>query len=84
MTNPIGAQATIKYLDDGTILENVYFSFGEYIEERNEDSYGVSDYNIFFYCEDEEDMKSFMTEGGEDFIVLSYEPIIAIGFGDPQ
>lgn len=84
MTKPIGAEATIKYLDDGTILENVYFSFGEYIEERNEDSYGVNDLNIFFYCEDEADMKSLMTEGGEDFVVLSYEPIIAIGFGDPQ
>ncbi len=84
MSNPVGAYATIKYLDDGTILENVYFSFGDYIEKRNEDSFGVNDLNIFFYCEGEEDMKSLMTEGGEDFVVLNYEPVIAIGFGDPQ
>lgn len=67
----IGAWALVQYLDDGSELE-VYFSFGTYDEENNVDSYGVNDDRIFFYCEGEEDLKSLMTEGMEDFIVKGY------------
>lgn len=69
----IGATATIQYIDEKEPIEGVYFSFGEYDEDNNVDSYGINDLLIFFYCEGEEDMKSLMTEGAEDFIVLSYE-----------
>jgi hypothetical protein len=70
---PIGAFATIQYIDDEDPIEGVYFSFGEFDEDSMEDSYGVSDLFVFFYCEGEEDLKSFTKKGAEDFIVLSYE-----------
>jgi hypothetical protein len=70
---PIGAFATIRYIDEKEPIEGVYFSFGEFDEESMEDSHGISDLFIFFYCEGEEDLKSFMTEGAEDFVVMSYE-----------
>ena len=70
---PIGAFATIRYIDEKEPIEGVYFSFGEYDEDSNEDSHGINDLFIFFYCEGEEDLKSFMTEGAEDFVVMSYE-----------
>jgi hypothetical protein len=70
---PIGAFATIRYIDEKEPIEGVYFSFGEYDEDSNEDSYGINDLFIFFYCEGEEDLKSFMKKGAEDFVVMSYE-----------
>lgn len=69
----IGATATIRYIGEKEPIEGVYFSFGEYDEDNNVDSYGINDLYIFFYCEGEEDMKSYMKRGAEDFIVLSYE-----------
>ena len=72
---PIGATCTIKWLDDNQEVDGYYFSFGEYNEdnEPDHDSFGVRDDNIFYYCSDEDSLKSYMTEGSADFIVLSYE-----------
>lgn len=70
---PVGASAVIRYVDETEPIEGVYFSFGEYDDDAGRDSYGISDLYIFFYCEGEEDMQSLMTEGAEDFVVLSYE-----------
>ena len=82
MTNkqPIGAYATIKWLgEDSEPVDGYYFSFGDYPEFNEEtgdygtDSYGVDDSAIFFYCDGEHSLKSYMTKGIEDFVVLSYE-----------
>ena len=78
MLNPIGAYATIKWLDEDTEVSGYYFSFGSYDEDKEDpdsgkDSNGVPDSMIFYYCDDENDLRSFMTKGKEDFIVLSYE-----------
>ena len=78
---PIGAYATVMWIkpdgtpEDGTPYEGTYFSFGEYNEDNEPecDSFGVPDDRIFFYCEDERELKTFMTAGGEDFVVLEYE-----------
>lgn len=72
---PIGAYANIRWLDTNEEVEGYYFSFGEYDCDTDEDhdSYGVRDDRIFFYCDGEHDLKSYMTEGKEDFIVLSYD-----------
>jgi hypothetical protein len=70
----IGADVVVRYLDEneeGKEFET-YISFGEYSEETNTDSFGINDNRIFFYCEGEEDLKSLMTAGAEDFIVLGY------------
>jgi hypothetical protein len=73
--NPIGAHAVIRWLDTGEEGDSYYFSFGEYDEdnEPDHDSHGVRDDKIFFYCEDEASLKSYMTEGMEDFVVVNYE-----------
>ena len=73
-TNPIGAYATIKFLDDHHEVSQVYISFGQYDDETEKDSYGINDNHIFYYCDEgEEDFKSLVQEGAEDFIVLNYE-----------
>jgi len=56
--------ATIQW-PDGDICEGYIFKCGD-IDEAEDD-------NIFFYIEKESDMDSFMEEGVEDFVVLSYE-----------
>jgi hypothetical protein len=76
---PIGAYATIKWLNDDEIVDGYYFSFGDCAEFNEEtgdygtDSYGVDDSAIFFYCDGECSLMSYMTEGVEGFIVISYE-----------
>jgi hypothetical protein len=72
---PIGAYTTIQWLDTGEEVDGYYFSFGEYDEEVDEDhdSFGVPDDSIFFYCDGEHALKSYMTKGMEDFVVISYE-----------
>jgi hypothetical protein len=84
---PIGAYATIQYADENTPMENYYFSFGDAgIDYENDegqdwgnDSYGVPDTHIFYYCNGEEpEMKALMDDGAHDFKVLSYELIYSI------
>ena len=78
---PIGAYASVTWIhpdgtpEDGTDYSDVYFSFGEYDFDVDEDhdSFGVSDDHIFFYCDGEHALKSYMTAGAEDFVVLNYE-----------
>jgi len=84
MKNPIGAYATIQYRDEANPIENYYFSFGDagFDYENDEgqdwgnDSHGVPDTHIFYYCNGgEEELKSLMLDGASDFKVLSYELI---------
>ena len=84
MNNPIGAYATIQYRDESTPIENYYFSFGVAgVDYENDDgcdwgndSHGVPDTHIFYYCNDgESEMKELMGDGAYDFKVLSYELI---------
>jgi hypothetical protein len=72
---PIGAHVNIKWTYDDEEVDGYYISFGEYDEDNAPycDSYGVSDDRIFFYCDGEHALKSYMTKGVEDFVVLSYE-----------
>lgn len=78
---PIGATATVMWIhpdgtpEDGTEYSDVYFSFGDYDFDVDEDhdSFGVRDDRIFFYCDGEHALKSYMTAGMEDFVVLNYE-----------
>ena len=84
MKNPIGAYATIQYTDEANPIENYYFSFGDagFDYENDEgqdwgnDSYGMPDWDIFYYCNGgEEELKSLMLDGASDFKVLSYKLI---------
>ena len=83
MTNkqPIGAYATIQWKDEpDQTIEGYYFSFSESPDMDAYDNddipmdvYGMPDSEIFFYCDGEHALKSFMTAGAEDFVVLSYQ-----------
>jgi hypothetical protein len=81
MTNrqPIGATATIKWLGEDEVVDGYYFSFSDapdFDEDTGDygaDSYNIPDDAIFFYCDGEAALRSYMTEGIEDFIVLDYE-----------
>lgn len=55
--------ATIKWLDNGTIQEDMIFKVGD-IEDDDD--------NIFFYLQSEDEINSLKTEGIEDFIIISY------------
>jgi hypothetical protein len=78
---PIGAYASVMWThpdgtpEDGAEYSNVYFSFGDYDFDTDEDhdSFGVRDDRIFFYCDGEQALKSYMTAGMEDFVVTDYE-----------
>ena len=52
----------------------VYVSFGEYDEKKNCDSFGVNDDKIFFYCKDEEELKTLAKpNNGNDWFFTSYD-----------
>ena len=79
---PIGAYATIQFADEDTPIDNYYFSFGDAgIDYENDDgsdwgndSFGVPDTHIFYYCNGGEvEMKELMVYGAQDFKVHSYE-----------
>jgi dipeptidyl aminopeptidase/acylaminoacyl peptidase len=83
MKNPIGAYANITW-SDGAEIDGYYFSFGEAYPDEDtgmegdwsNDSFEVPDDNIFFYCDrGEEQLKSYMKEGLEGFLIRSYELI---------
>jgi hypothetical protein len=85
MKNPIGAYASVLFHGDIDPVDSYYFSFGDAgIDYENDtgcdwgnDSHGVPDTHIFYYCNGGEDeMKSLMAHGVKnDFKVLSYELI---------
>jgi hypothetical protein len=75
----IGAYATVVWLDDngvpedGTEYSEVYFSFGEYDEDAECDSFSVPDDHIFYYVDDGvSDMEKLKNSDG-DFKVIDYE-----------
>jgi hypothetical protein len=68
----IGAYATVQWIDDSeSEYSDVYFSFGEYIEETEKDSFGISDSKIFYYAEDALDLES-LKNSTYDFKVISF------------
>ena len=80
---PIGAWTTFKWLDTQDIREDAYFSFGDGLEETLDedtgdivaDHWGIPDEQIFYFVTGEEELKSFMTDGVEEFTVLEYRLI---------
>lgn len=72
---PIGANAWVVWKGtDPEDYEYWYISFGEYDDETGCDSFGIADYHIAYYADDEEDLKKMMSqESWHDFYVLHYE-----------
>ena len=75
---PIGAYATVMWLDadgkpeDGTEYSDVYFSFGDLVEDSDCDSFGVSDDRIFYYASGSHDLEK-LKDSTFDFKVIDYE-----------
>jgi len=75
----VGASATILWNGETEAVEGYFFSFGEQGEFNEEtgyyeaDSNGYEDDDVFFHCDGEYSLKSYMVQGIEDFIVLDYE-----------
>lgn len=68
----IGAWGIMRWSDTGEELQ-VYFSFGDYDETTDCDTFGVHDSKIFFYCIDEEELQSSMIGDEEHCTLVSYE-----------
>jgi len=69
-----GAYATIQWVDNKEVVNGCYISFcdGGWDAEKECDSFGISDHDIFYFCEKgEEELKGYMTEPFE-FKVLDY------------
>ena len=69
---PVGASCVVEF-DDGDIVDGYYFSFGDYKEETETDSYGVNDDRIFYYCDGGEAELIELMRSEQDFKILSYE-----------
>lgn len=69
----IGATALCRWVGEDDPIE-YYFSFGEYNEETEQDTFGVNDDRIFFYCSEGDllNMVGKMGEGWEVIQVLDY------------
>jgi len=76
MMTTIGAYALIKYIPEGNEI-TAYFSFGEYNEDKEADSFGIPDDKIFYYCEEGENELKQLQNRDEfadyDFKVIDYE-----------
>jgi hypothetical protein len=69
---PIGASVTYQWLDDKS-TEDAYISFGDYLPDENTDSYGIDDDAIFYYVQDEQELKDLCSpEVANEFIILNY------------
>lgn len=60
-----GADALIHFNDDGAEA-NVFISFGDYDGESDDD-------DVFYYCNDEAQLRGLMQLTTQDFVVLSYD-----------
>ncbi len=57
--------ATIKWLDDGNIQDDMILKIGD-IEEDDDD--------IFFYLDSERELERFKKEGDHDWVILDVVP----------
>lgn len=74
---PIGAWATVEWHDGRR--ETGYFSFGQWNDDDNTDSYGVEDDAIFFYAhEGEPQLKKLATGFTDGFNVGGYDLVYDI------
>ena len=57
-------RATIKWLDNQEIVDDMILKIGD-IEEDDDD--------IFFYLEDEKEIESFKKEGSHEWVIINIE-----------
>lgn len=65
---PKGATATILWNDEPKVTEGYYFHFGECPDEDDED-----DDRVFYYVDNEQELRKLMQPKSGDFVVISYQ-----------
>jgi hypothetical protein len=56
--------ATIKWLDNGDIQENMILKIGDIADD---------DDDVFFYLEDEKEIESFQKEGSHEWVIINFD-----------
>lgn len=75
MSNPIGALVTFQWKDESAMQDTAYFSFGNYDDVSETDSFGVPDDTIFYYVDGGEDgLKEMMNNRDlPEYQIIKYE-----------
>ncbi len=74
MKTAIGATCEIEWKEEPGKTMYRYVSFAEWVDDATEDSFGIADEEIFFYCPGgEKELMGLMGDSPEDFKVLTYE-----------
>lgn len=66
---PIGVMVDYRFVNDTHTLEG-YVSFGEYDEDTDQDSYGIPDEYIFYYCESLQELESLLGKDVDGFTMI--------------
>jgi len=81
MTTYRGAYATIQYIDGGQVMNGCYFSFGGEVYDEDgdtqKDTFGISDHDIYYFCDRGEPELKELMDSTFDFKVLDYELVEA-------
>lgn len=58
--------ATIKWLDNGNIQDDMILKIGDIADD---------DDDVFFYLEDEKEIESFQNEGSHEWVIINLKEI---------
>jgi hypothetical protein len=70
----IGADITVEDLLDNNNIKTFYASVGKFIEDKEEDEFGIVDYKIFYYFDNLKQLKSNLNkEFADGYKLLNYD-----------
>lgn len=70
----IGANITVKDLWDNNNIKTFYASIGKFIDDKEEDEFGIPDSEIFYYFDDLEHLKLTLNKKFADgYKLLNYD-----------
>lgn len=76
MTNLIGAYCQIQWQDDKRKVSGAYFSFEQYNPETNATTSGIGDDKVFYYADNEQELKKLMNDNDGDFTIVEIEELV--------
>jgi hypothetical protein len=69
----LGADITVKDLLDNNNIKQFYVSIGKFIELKEKDEFGISDYKIFYYFDSLKHLKQTLNKKFADgYKLLKY------------
>jgi hypothetical protein len=70
----IGADITVKDLLDKNNIKTFYASVGKFIEDKEQDEFGIADYKIFYYFDSLKQLKLTLNkEFADGYKLLKYD-----------